>query len=299
MPMNISDYIKLPAGNYVLAVSGGVDSVVLLHLLTRLQNIKLVIAHFDHGIRHNSSEDTLFVAGLADKHGLKFVTESAELGKDASEETARNFRYDFLFKIASDIQADGVITAHHQDDAIETCFINITRGTGRHGLSSLKNRPGLYRPMLGVRKNDIINFAKTNKLEWREDQTNSDTKYLRNNLRLNVIPKMSEVDRNNVITIIENSNDINEKVDFILNNMLRRGLHKDQPTVSRKWFSKLPAKISNEIIYTILKKYKIGEIDNKTVDRIAVQIKTLQAGKKIQFTGGQVILTKRSARFVS
>ena len=83
----------------------------------------------------------------------------------------------------------------------------------------------------------------------------------------------------------------------MINNLLRRGLHKDQPTLSRKWFSKLPTQISNEVIYTILKKYKIGEIDNKTVDRISVQVKTLQPGKKIQFTGGQVDLTKRSARF--
>lgn len=295
--MDISEHIIIPAGTYVLAVSGGVDSVVLLDLLAIHSKTNLVIAHLDHGIRHNSSEDSEFVSELAKKYGVKFVTASAKLGKDASEETARNFRYDFLFKVAGDIKADGVITAHHQDDAIETCFINIIRGTGRHGLSSLKNRPGLYRPMLGIRKKEIINYAKNHNLSWREDQTNSDTKYLRNNLRLKVIPKMSEADRKKVITIIEKSNDNNEKIDYILNNLLRRGLHKDQPTLSRKWFSKLPTQISNEVIYTILKKYKIGEIDNKTVDRISVQVKTLQPGKKIQFTGGQVDLTKRSARF--
>lgn len=295
--MDITTNILIPAGSYVLAVSGGVDSVVLLHILAKKVDTNLVIAHFDHGIRHNSSKDAEFVKELANEFGLKFITETANLGKDASEEMARNFRYDFLFKVASDVHADGVITAHHQDDAIETCFINLTRGTGRHGLSSLKNRPGLYRPMLGIRKNEIINYAKSHNLTWREDQTNSDTKYLRNNLRIKVIPKMTEVDRAKVLKIIEKSIDSNEKIDFIINNLLRKGLHKDQPTLSRKWFCKLPAQISNEIIYTILKKYKIGEIDNKTVDRIAVQIKILQPGKKIQFSGGQVDLTKRSARF--
>jgi tRNA(Ile)-lysidine synthase len=168
---------------YVVAVSGGVDSVVLLHMLAagNLPSSNLIVAHFDHGIRDESADDAEFVRQLAAKYRLQFETKREVLGKNASEEKARDRRYAFLRDVAK--KYDGQITtAHHADDIIETIAINLTRGTGWRGLAVLDN-PDIYRPLLDTPKKDLIAYAKKHKLQWHEDATNQDTKYLRNSLR--------------------------------------------------------------------------------------------------------------------
>lgn len=167
---------------YVVAVSGGVDSVVLLDMMAgRYDKSDLTVAHFDHGIRAESAEDAEFVRSLAKKYGLAFEMEREELGVDASEELARERRYMFLRKTAEKYDAM-IMTAHHADDVVETVTINLTRGTGWRGLAVLDS-PGIERPLLDMSKAELIAYAKENLLEWREDATNTDTKYLRNDLR--------------------------------------------------------------------------------------------------------------------
>ena len=137
---------ELKPGKYVLAVSGGVDSIVLLDLLAKeIERDNLVVAHFDHGIRQGSATNREFVEGLAKNYGLEFFYEEGELGAKASEALARTKRYEFLNKIKKQTESDAIITAHHQDDVLETIIINLLRGTGRKGLSSLKNHPELVR----------------------------------------------------------------------------------------------------------------------------------------------------------
>jgi len=293
----MENFVKLMPGLYIVAVSGGVDSVVLLDILSKQPGLDIVVAHFDHGIRHNSREDAVFVEKLAKEYGYPFELDSGELGEDASEETARNARYDFLQKVANKYNALGVVTAHHQDDVIETCFINILRGTGRKGMSSLKNRPGIYRPMLGIGKSDIVEYAKANNIKWHEDSTNTDIKYLRNKIRLTVIPKMSEKQRTQLLNIIKNTDAINVKIDDQLTGLLRRGLHKNQLVLNRAFFISLNHDISKEVIHTILTKLDCGDVDKKTIDRVVVFCKTWKPGKKIEFHGGQAHITKRSIRF--
>jgi tRNA(Ile)-lysidine synthase len=200
---------------FVVAVSGGVDSVVLLDMLVngrislpsangtgalrRLQGEErfleftskkpaeglappeFIIAHFDHGIRPDSADDAKFVGQLAEKYGLKFETKREELGAKASEELARERRYAFLRNVAKKHKAK-IMTAHHADDVVETIAINLIRGTGWRGLAVLDS-PGIERPLLDTAKSELLKYAKENKLEWREDPTNEDTKYLRNNVR--------------------------------------------------------------------------------------------------------------------
>jgi tRNA(Ile)-lysidine synthetase-like protein len=129
--------IQLPKGRYVVAVSGGVDSVVLLDALSKLPNLELVVAHLDHGIREDSIEDRRFVASLAASYGLVFEYGEGRLGSGASEATAREARYNFLRGVKMKHDAKAIITAHHQDDLIETAILNMLRGTGRKGLTSL------------------------------------------------------------------------------------------------------------------------------------------------------------------
>lgn len=169
-------------GRYIVAVSGGVDSVVLLHMLVHERpNNELIVAHFDHGIRAESADDAAFVRQLADGYGLPFVSRREELGPNASEELARHRRYAFLRSVAKKHHAK-IMTAHHADDVVETIAINLTRGTGWRGLAVL-NSGDIERPLFNYTKADLIAYAKRHKLEWREDATNQDTKYLRNDLR--------------------------------------------------------------------------------------------------------------------
>lgn len=167
--------------NYLLAVSGGVDSVVLLDMFSR-SNHHIIVAHVDHGIRGDeSAADARFVKLLAQQYGVPFVSAELHLTEKASEETARLARYNFLFTEAAKHHAT-VVTAHHQDDTVETIAVNITRGTGWRGLAVL-NRQGIVRPLLGFTKQHLYDYALAHHLEWVEDATNRQTVYLRNQLR--------------------------------------------------------------------------------------------------------------------
>lgn len=193
---NVSQFL---GGTYVIAVSGGIDSVVLLDMLAG-ENSKFhppaggpystfVVAHFDHGMRTESNDDGQFVAGLAKKYGLAYETERQELGANASEALARQARYAFLRRVRDKYNAKQIMTAHHEDDVIETMIINIIRGTGWRGLCSLRNTAEIRRPLLGMSKAEIIEYAREHDLQWREDSTNRDDRYLRNAVRHHVMPR--------------------------------------------------------------------------------------------------------------
>ncbi|MGB4762246.1 MAG: tRNA lysidine(34) synthetase TilS [Candidatus Saccharimonas sp.] len=166
---------------YIVAVSGGVDSVVLLDMLSR-QKHQLIVAHVEHGIRGDESvADARFVAALARKYQVPFVSTSLALGPKASEEWARELRYDFLLGLAREHEAR-VVTAHHLDDVVETVAVNLERGTGWRGLTVLA-RASLYRPLLALSKTQLYAYALKHRLEWVEDATNAGDQYQRNRLR--------------------------------------------------------------------------------------------------------------------
>ncbi len=166
---------------YIVAVSGGVDSVVLLDMLVKANGHELIVAHFDHGIRKDSAADARFVRALAERYGLPFETERVELGVSSSEETARSHRYDFLRRMAAK-HSGRIVTAHHSDDLLETIAINLVRGTGWRGLAVL-NDPSIERPLLGSSKAELYDYAVSQGLEWVDDVSNSSDVYLRNRIR--------------------------------------------------------------------------------------------------------------------
>lgn len=184
----------IPPGTYVVCVSGGVDSVLLLDLVVKVPGLKLVVAHFDHGIRPDSALDAVFVRELANRYGLPFEIGRAELGPHAGEDEARRARYEFLHQCRKEYAASSLLMAHHRDDVVETVILNLLRGTGWRGLSSMRSLPPVMRPLLGVSKEELLSYARQHGLTWREDSTNTDERYLRNYIRLTLLPRMKQRD---------------------------------------------------------------------------------------------------------
>lgn len=184
----------IPAGTYVVAVSGGVDSMVLLDLLRRRDDLQLIVAHVNHGIRETAKRDAELVKQTAAEYGLQFELYEVDLGLETSEEVARQVRYKFLRSICKKYDAN-LITAHHQDDLIETIIINLLRGTSWRGLCSLRSSVKIRRPLLEISKAEIINYAQDHQLKWFEDETNQDQRYLRNYIRHNLLPQMRSADQ--------------------------------------------------------------------------------------------------------
>lgn len=195
---------------YLVAVSGGVDSIVLLHRLVQQRQHELIVAHFDHGIRDDSAADARFVAAVAERYGLPFVSERAELGPGASEEVARQYRYKFLERMAEQHHAI-IATAHHADDVVETIALNIARGTGWRGLSVL-DRPAIMRPLLTLRKQQLLEYAVAWRLEWVEDQTNAEMVYTRNRMR-RLLGQLSPEDRQTIMAIWSRQRHVRRAVD--------------------------------------------------------------------------------------
>lgn len=171
----------MPSVRYVVAVSGGVDSVVLLAVLAQRHPGQLVVAHVDHGIRYDSTNDAGFVKLLAARYGLSYRETTLQLGTNASEAQAREGRYAFLRMLAQEYAAP-IATAHHADDVIETIAINLLRGTGWRGLAVM-GAADIYRPLLRCYKADLYEYAVQHRLEWCEDYTNATDVYLRNRVR--------------------------------------------------------------------------------------------------------------------
>lgn len=269
--------LTVSAGRYVVAVSGGVDSMVLLDLLCRLPGLSLTVAHLDHGIRAESVKDRQLVQTRAQELGLPFVYHRLELGEKASEAKARQARYDFLHKVRRATAAQALITAHHQDDQLETAIINILRGTGRKGLSALKSQDLVLRPLLGYSKSDILSYARKNSLVWHEDSTNLDSKYLRNHVRLNMMTRFSDEQRQLLLQQVEVAGRINQELDSLLAVQLHI-----QPSINRldrHWFIGLPHNVAREVMASWLRNHGVN-FDKKTLERLVVAAKTYSSGKQ-------------------
>ncbi len=267
--------ISLKPGTYVLAVSGGVDSVVLLHLITHdsylMTQCQFIVAHFDHGIRSNSADDEKFVRKLASQYGLVFESSKGDLGPEASEALARQKRYEFLRKAAVKHRADGIITAHHKDDAIETAILNILRGTDRLGLSSLRPESGdLHRPLLGVYKKEILAYAKTNSISWVEDETNSSDKYLRNRVR-KALDKANPEVKSAFEAWLAGMERLNDQIDLLMGDFLKQNLDANGDVVRSKFIA-LDHNLAREFVAVWLRMFEI-EFDRKLLEKLVIDLK--------------------------
>lgn len=235
----------------ILAVSGGVDSMVMLDMICRSKQYSshdIIVAHFDHGMRENSAEDAEFVQRKAKEYSVKFYLGHGELGEETSEARARTVRYNFLHSI--DPFAT-VFTAHHLDDLIETMVINLSRGTGWRGLAVL-DTPGIRRPFLETEmfyepldKAAILEYAAKRQLSFREDQSNSSDEYLRNRIRhqMNNFP-MDLEQKMQIYDLWQRQKQLKSEIDQLVVSLLPG---KNQPW-QRAWFENLDTSLALELL---------------------------------------------------
>lgn len=193
-------YPTLQERKFVLACSGGLDSTVLAHLCHR-SGLPFVLAHCNFNLRGSESDqDEDFVKELAQKLDVHFfVTRFDTVGyvhknQVSIEMAARELRYTWFAELMQENALDILLTAHHADDALETFLINLSRGTGIHGLKGIPSSiDSVVRPLLPFARSQLLEFAKTEGFAWREDSSNLETVYLRNKVRLEVVPKLKEL----------------------------------------------------------------------------------------------------------
>lgn len=206
-----------PSQKVLLAISGGIDSMVLLHLFEK-SGFNFGIAHCNFQLRGDESDkDEEFVKSQVLIHGVPAFFETFETKEYANingvsiEMAARDLRYDYFEKIRIENSFDFIVTAHHQDDLIETFFLNLSRKTGIKGLTGIKNKAGkLVRPLLFAGRSNIESYARSNFIEFREDSSNSEVVFQRNFLRHKILPLFSELNpsfKKNILASIENLKD--------------------------------------------------------------------------------------------
>ena len=200
----IKDNGMLKGGEHIIAgISGGADSMCLLFVLMELKeelDISITAVHVNHCLRGADADgDMEFVENWCEEHGvpcISFLVDVKELSRQSGlgeEETGRIARYNIFRQVFNDEDADILATAHHMDDSAETVIMNAVRGCGLPGLKGIEPVTGvIIRPLLCVTKAEILKFAEETGLEYRTDATNSDSSYLRNRVRLEVIPYMEE-----------------------------------------------------------------------------------------------------------
>src|SRR5438045_2256450 len=193
-----------PTRCYLIGVSGGRDSVALLHGLTSLGYQRLIVCHLDHRLRGRSSNaDAKFVKALATKLNLQCeiartnVAALARRSRQSIETAGRNARYDFFARMARRRRCRTVFLGHHADDLVETFLINLFRGAGTTGLSGMREIATrsigkvalkIVRPLLGVWRGEIDEYVRTHHIKFREDATNQSLIPLRNRVRRQIIP---------------------------------------------------------------------------------------------------------------
>ena len=227
------NFPSISVSKLIIAVSGGVDSIVLFHLCLKLK-LNFFVAHCNFKLREKESDlDEKFVRDLAIKHNIKFYTKSFNTKKLSSnynksiQMLARELRYSWFEELSKELNVKHILTAHHLDDSLETFLINLSRGSGIDGLLGIPRvNDTVYRPLLIFKKDEILSYAKENKISWREDSSNRKQDYLRNQIRIEVLPKLKEINPNlldnfskSIDRLQQSKSIIKDKIDDFIKNV--------------------------------------------------------------------------------
>ena len=295
----------LSRGDTVLvALSGGPDSVALLHGLLAIRaeyGLKLYVAHLNHKLRGaESNEDEKFSKGLASSLRLRFFSKKIDVKKEATnrkvsiEEAARDARYRYLEKLASQIKANKIAVGHQADDQAETFLMRLLRGAGGAGLSGIPAKRGkIIRPLIQIRREEIEEFLKANKIPYRLDSSNYLTDYFRNKIRLSLLPKIKAEFNPRIVESLNRTADIislqqeyiRKKCEHTLLDIAAR--RKGEITLDLKEFSRYDVSLQREMIRLCVGQLEgnVNRLSFESVDRTLDLIRQKKIGKKVKLVG--------------
>ncbi|WP_246085366.1 tRNA lysidine(34) synthetase TilS [Paucihalobacter ruber] len=287
----------------LLAVSGGLDSVALTHLCAQLQ-LNVAIAHCNFSLRSNESDsDEVFVIQLAESLNIEVFTQRfdtlnyAAQNKLSTQMAARELRYNWFQELATALNFDFILTAHHADDQLETFLINFLRGTGLDGLTGIPEiNNNIVRPLLPFSREDIETYLKNANVLWREDSSNISTKYLRNKLRHEVVPVLKEINPqllDSFKSTLSHLNDVADIVDESLNAVAKRAIvNIDDNGISYKVSEFKKVNNPHAYLYHMFKDFGFTAWDD------ILHLLNAQTGKQV-FSETHVLLKNRDVLLLS
>jgi tRNA(Ile)-lysidine synthase len=250
----------------IIGYSGGPDSILLAEVLSDYDELEVILAYFNHNLRKDSKKEENFVMREAKKRNLKLIIDGADVRGYCNkfslsiEEGARDLRLSYLKNAKNKEKADLIALGHNFDDKVENFFIRLLRGSG-FGLSQMSYLDGnILRPLLDLRKNEIIDYLKKNKIAFYSDPTNKSEDYLRNKVRLKVIPLLEQIQENSVENIsrsIDNLSDI-EKALYTFIDSIKITRHFNYAEIDRDEFENLPSACKFLILRKMLSIFNSG-----------------------------------------
>ncbi|MBP7097367.1 MAG: tRNA lysidine(34) synthetase TilS [Prevotella sp.] len=253
-------------GRYLVALSGGSDSVALLRAMIDL-GYCIEAMHCNFHLRGEESDrDEKFCENLCNEHNIPFhrvhfdTKSYAALHKVSIEMAARELRYNYFEQLRTDLSADAILVAHHRDDSVETLLINLIRGTGLHGLQGISCKNGyIIRPLLDVSRSDILNYLNFAKQNYVTDSSNNVDDVTRNKIRLNIIPLLNQINPSASADIAKTANRIRQAA-YIFDEAIKKSV--DEVIVKKTDsciyidIARLKSMISSEyILYSIIHDY--------------------------------------------
>lgn len=285
-----SSHLLFEGCTIVAAVSGGADSICLLHLLCRLREVypfSLFCAHINHMIREEADADATFVEKICNDWRVPFLLHKADVlsrakkDKISVELAGREERYSFL----KSINTDFIMTAHNKNDVAESIFLHLSRGCGLQGLCGIshKREDGIYRPMLNFSREQIEAYLIQNNISWREDATNTDTIYTRNKIRHEIIPRFLEINPSFLDAVSRLTDILEKENDYLDAECKKYSCITEENGMQIIFLSEL------EKMHLALQKRVISSlVDNLNDVNLIIELKDKQNGKRVSLSGDRI-----------
>lgn len=292
----------------LVSVSGGSDSVALLHILLELRDqwkYDLNVLHFDHGIRSESSQECQFVKELSQQHNLPFyVLYNPHLTEESTgiQAKARQWRLAQSEKIRLAIKAAWIATAHHQDDQIETLLLKLLRGCHLSHLRGMAWQKGHYiRPLLNCTKAELQRYLKNKSQPWQEDTSNQSSQYLRNRIRLELIPLMNELARGELYSRLGDlSQQSMQLQDWIVNE--KQSIEINSREEGTGFFVKdlvnFPLMVQSEILHEYLTTQEIKNLDYNHLHQILTLLQKDKPQWSLHLPGKKILRREGEKIFI-
>lgn len=297
---------------WLIGVSGGLDSMALLHLLAEKGYKKGIVCHLDHGLRGRAStEDARFVKKMGSKLGFEVISKKIDLSEtithnhESLETAARKARHHFFAECSRSFRCKKLFLGHHLDEQAETILWNLIRGSaGLRGMSpsSILVMDGIsmhvFRPLLEVRKQDLQSWMSVRKLRWREDASNWINDVARNRIRNEVLPLLNQIAKRDVTPLLVQSADYDSSLrDAIQETLKKTQILDPQGRLHLETLRNLPKAIVSQAITDYLKSKKVPNLSQRLIQE-CVHCLDLGSSSKVNLPGGRYFIRRAGRAFV-